>query len=172
MGLGLFELFMGYKVLDSLQKANESYTNFEQTKAKLMIDIKRFYTDNREFFGSDYINLINEEIDLIKSMNTRTSSIIVDDVKNFLDEMEFHLIATSGFKQIINMIKQYPKDKLKIGFLETCIEKYERIKNSYFPKETLEYWEDFIKYLYDNNVRVENREEIRRQLNNKLKNYY
>ena len=38
------------------------------------------------------------------------------------------------------MIKQYPKDKLKTGFLETCIEKYERIKNSYFPKETLEYF--------------------------------
>ena len=172
MGLGLFELFMGYKALDSLQKANESMTDFEKSKAKLKIDVKRFYTDNREFFGPDYVALIYEELDLIESMNIRNSSIIVGDVKDFLDQMEFHLIATSGFKEIMNFLKQYPKEKMKTGFLETCMEKNERIKDSYFPKETMEYWEDFISYLYDNNIHVENRDEIRKQLNNRLRNYY
>lgn len=172
MGLGLFELFMGYKILDSLEKTNESMTSFEKSKTKLMLDVKRFYTDNKEFFGSDYVTLIYEELDLIKSMNTRNCSIVVDDVKDFLDQMEFHLIATSGFKEIVNYIKQTPKEKSKSGFLETCIEKYEKIKNSYFPKETMEYWEEFMNYLYNNNINVENKENIRRQLNNRLKNYY
>ena len=172
MGLGLFELFMGYKALDSLQQANKHAGEFEKGKAKVMLDVKKFYTDNREFFGPDYVASIYEEIDLIRSMNINNSSIILDEVKDFLDQMEFHLIATSGFKGIVDLIKQYPKEKLKPGFLETCLEKYERIKNSDFPKETMEYWEDFIKYLYDNNVHVENSNEIRRQLNNKLKNYY
>ena len=168
MGFGLFELFIGYKVLDSLGKANESMTNFEESKAKLMIDVKKFYTDNREFVGQDYVTLIYEELDLIKSMNTRNSKIIVDDVREFLNEMEFHLIATSGFKGILETLKQYPKGKLKSGFLETCIEKNERIKNSYYPKETMEYWEDFINYLYQNNVHIENRDAIRKQLKSKL----
>ena len=75
MGLGLFELFIGYKVLDSLGKANESMTNFEKNKAKLKIDMKRFYTDNCEFFGPDYVALIYEELDLIESMNIRNNSI-------------------------------------------------------------------------------------------------
>lgn len=168
MGFGLFELFIGYKVLDSLGKANESLSNFEESKAKLMIDVKRFYTDNREFFGQDYVSLINEELDLIKSMNTRNSKIIVDDVRDFLNDMEFHLIATSGFKGILETLKQYPKEKLKTGFLESCIEKNERIKNSCYPKETMEYWEDFMDYLFKNNVHIENREEIRKQLKNKM----
>ena len=172
MGLGLFELFMGYKALDSLQKANESMTDFEKSKTKLMLDVKKFYTDNREFFGPNYATLIYEELDLIKSMNNRNCSIVVDDVKDFLDQMEFHLIATSGFKEIMNFLKQYPKEKLKSGFLETCIEKNERIKNSYFPKETMEYWEDFINYLCDNNINVQNKDEIRKQLNSRLRNYY
>ena len=73
MGFGLFELFMGYKILDSLEKANESMVDFEKSKTKLMLDVKRFYTDNREFFGPDYVTLIYEELDLIKSMNTRNS---------------------------------------------------------------------------------------------------
>ena len=127
MGFGLFELFIGYKVLDSLGKANESMTNFEESKAKLIIDVKKFYTDNYEFFGKDYVNLIYEELDLIKSMNVRNSKIITADVREFLNEMEFHLIATSGFKGILETLKQYPKEKLKSGFLETCIEKNERI---------------------------------------------
>ena len=168
MGFGLFELFIGYKVLDSLGKANESMTNFEESKTKLMIDVKKFYTDNHEFFGKDYVTLIYEELDLIKSMNTRNSKIIVSDVRDFLNEMEFHLIATSGFKGILETLKQYPKEKLKSGFLETCIDKNERIKNSYYPKETMEYWEDFIEYLYQNNVIVENRDAIREQLKTKL----
>ena len=168
MGFGLFELFMGYKILDSLGKANESMTGFEESKTKLMLDVKRFYTDNREFFGPDYVTLIYEELDLIKSMNTRNSSIIIDDVREFLNEMEFHLIATSGFKGVLDTLSKYPKEKLKPGFLETCIEKNERIKNSYYPKETMEFWEDFMNYLYQNNVHIENRDAIREQLKAKL----
>ena len=83
--------------------------------------------------------------------------------------MEFHLIATSGFKGVMETLKNMPRKKFKPGFLDTCNEKNEKIKNSYYPKETMEYWEDFIEYLYQNNVHIENRNEIRKQLMDRLR---
>ena len=161
MGLGLFEIFMGYKILDSLEKG---YQNVETGKIEIAKDIKKFYLDNKTFFGPDYVSEIYEEIDLVKSMTMGNSKYIATDVKRFIDSMEFHLIATSGFESIIEFIKEYPQDKLKPGFLETCINKFEEIKNLIDPQETLKYFDEFIKYIEDNNIKIGNKDEVRGQL--------
>ena len=168
MGLGLFELFMGYKALDALQKSVKGYENLETGKIEIANDIKKFYLDNKEFFGPDYVAEIYEEIDLVKSMNMGNSSYILDGVKKFIHSMEFHLIATSGFKSVIEFIKEYPKEKLKPVFLETCIEKNEEIKNLINPKETLKYFDEFIEYIENNNIKISNKDDVRSQLMKQL----
>lgn len=162
MGLGLFELFMGYKALDALQKSVKGYENLETGKIEIANDIKKFYLDNKEFFGPDYVAEIYEEIDLVKSMNMGNSSYILDGVKKFIHSMEFHLIATSGFESIIEYIQN--QDKLKPGFLETCIKKFDELKNLINPKETLKYFDEFIEYLETNNIKIKNKDDIRSQL--------
>ena len=162
--MNLFELFVGYKALDALEKSVKSYENIETGKIEIANDIKKFYMDNKTFFGPDYVSEIYEEIDLVKSMNMGNSKYIANDVSKFIETMRFHLIATSGFESIIDFIKEYPQDKLKPGFLETCINKFEEIKNLIDPKETLKYFDEFIKYLEDNNIKIGNKDEVRGQL--------
>lgn len=146
---------------------NSEY-DFYKKKEKAIKSFKKFCMDNIDFFGEDYLKKIYEYQNLYQNLTPDNCDIIKPKILKFIDEMDFHILATYCSYEVIKILEDFPKEDLKPFFLDNCKIKYKKIKDSIVPTLTLEYWDDYMKYLIENNVNIENYSELKRQLENKI----
>ena len=165
-GFGLMMLNIYNEELEE-EKNNE--IAFENSKRKAIKSFKNFYIENKEYFGNNYLNEIYKYEKKLEEMTPSNCSIIKNSVLSFIAEMDFHANITSGSLNTIQELEKLPKEDMKDGFLDNCKEMHNKIKNSIYPVETVNYWEEFVSYLSNNKVNITNIDSTRKDIYDKLK---
>ena len=186
--MGLFKNIFNYSVGRSLSKSNPNLAgigfmmanayfdekkanekDFQKRKEQALKSYKKLYLDNMQYFGDEFLKKIYEYQNLYEELNTSNYDIIKPKIVNFISEMEFHIEATNGSYEIIKTLESFPKEDLKPGFLDNCKEKYKKIRDSIVPTLTFRYWDEYMNYLIDNNVNIENYKDVKKKLEDRIR---